>query len=74
MNGMINSTLSRREFSHLPAAATAALSVDWMGVKALAAAIEPQKDFPLVVIGGGLQACLDCGAQVFKALVKDGGG
>ena len=54
MNGKTSSKISRREFIQLAAAATAALSVDWTRVKALAAAIEPKKDFPVVVIGGGL--------------------
>jgi len=48
------SSISRREFIQLAAVATAALSVDWTRVKALAAAIEPKKDLPVVVIGGGL--------------------
>ena len=47
-------SISRREFIQLAAAATAALTVDWGQVKSLAAAIEPKKDFPVVVIGGGL--------------------
>ena len=54
MNGTISSKFSRREFMRLAVTATAALSVDWTQVKALAAAIEPKKDFPVVVIGGGL--------------------
>ena len=49
-----HSGFSRREFIQLAAAATAAISVDWACVKSLAAAIEPKKDFPVVVIGGGL--------------------
>ena len=49
-----HSSISRRQFIQLAAAATAALSVDWTRVKALAAAIEPKKDLPVVVIGGGL--------------------
>jgi prolycopene isomerase len=49
-----HSSISRREFIQLAAAATTALSVDWTRVKALAAAIEPKKDLPVVVIGGGL--------------------
>jgi prolycopene isomerase len=54
MNGKTSSKISRREFIQLAAAATAAVSVDWTRVKALAAAIESKKDFPVVVIGGGL--------------------
>ena len=54
MNGKISSKFSRREFIHLAAASAAALTVDWTRVKALAAAIEPKSDFPVVVIGGGL--------------------
>ena len=54
MNGKTSSKFSRREFMHVAAAATAALTIDWSRVKALAAAIEPKKDFPVVVIGGGL--------------------
>ncbi|MGD8992578.1 MAG: NAD(P)/FAD-dependent oxidoreductase [Desulfobacterales bacterium] len=54
MNCKIKSKFSRREFMRLAATATAALSVDWIQVNALAAAIEPKKDFPVVVIGGGL--------------------
>ena len=54
MNAKTSSNFSRREFIRIAAAATAALSVDWARVKALAAAIEPKKDFPVVVIGGGL--------------------
>jgi phytoene dehydrogenase-like protein len=49
-----HSNISRREFIQLAAVATAAVSVDWTRVKALAAAIEPKKDLPVVVIGGGL--------------------
>ena len=48
------SSISRRQIIQLAAVATAALSVDWTRVKALAAAIEPKKDLPVVVIGGGL--------------------
>jgi prolycopene isomerase len=54
MNGKTSTTFSRREFIQMAAAVTAAVSVDWTRVKALAAAIEPKKDFPVVVIGGGL--------------------
>lgn len=54
MNGKTSSTFSRREFIQTAAAVTAAVSVDWTRVKALAAAIEPKRDFPVVVIGGGL--------------------
>jgi prolycopene isomerase len=54
MNGKTSSKISRREFILLAATATAAVSVDWTRVNALAAAIEPKKDFPVVVIGGGL--------------------
>ena len=54
MNGKTHSHFSRREFIRLAAAATAALSVDWTRVQALAAAIGLKKDFPVVVIGGGL--------------------
>ena len=54
MDGKTSFKFSRREFIHLAAAATAALTIDWSRVKALAAAIEPKKDFPVVVIGGGL--------------------
>lgn len=49
-----HSKISRREFIQVAAVATAALSVDWTRVKALAAAIEPKKDLAVVVIGGGL--------------------
>ena len=49
-----HSSISRREFIQLAAMATAAVSVDWTRVKALAAAIEPKKDLPVIVIGGGL--------------------
>lgn len=54
MKGKISTKFSRREFIRLAAGATAALSVDWTQVQALAAAIRPKKDFPVVVIGGGL--------------------
>ncbi|MGD8898761.1 MAG: NAD(P)/FAD-dependent oxidoreductase, partial [Desulfobacterales bacterium] len=54
MNGKNSSTFSRREFIQMVAAVTAAVSVDWTQVKGLAAAIEPKKDFPVVIIGGGL--------------------
>lgn len=54
MDDKVSAKFSRREFLRLAAAATAALSVDWTQVKAMAAAIEPKKDFPVVVIGGGL--------------------
>ncbi len=49
-----HASMSRRQFVQLAAAATAAWSLDWTRVKALAAAIEPKKDLPVVVIGGGL--------------------
>jgi len=49
-----HASMSRRQFVQLAAAATAALSVDWTRVKALAVAIDPKKDLPVVVIGGGL--------------------
>lgn len=48
------SNLSRREFIQLTTAVTTALSVDCTQVKALAAGIEPKRDYPVVVIGGGL--------------------
>jgi prolycopene isomerase len=54
MNGKTCSNFSRREFIQMATAVTAALSVDWTQVEALAAAIEPKKDFSVVVIGGGL--------------------
>jgi phytoene dehydrogenase-like protein len=49
-----NPAMSRRDFVKLAAAATAALSLDWPSLEAMAAKIEPKKDFPVVVIGGGL--------------------
>lgn len=49
-----NPSISRRQFVKLAAAATAALSVDWAGLEALAAEIASKKDLPVVVIGGGL--------------------
>jgi len=46
--------ISRRDFIKIAATATAALSVDWKKIGALAAGIESKSEFPVVVIGGGL--------------------
>ena len=54
MNDQYNPYISRRDFVKMAAAATAALSIDWVGLEALAAKIESKQDLPVVVIGGGL--------------------
>jgi prolycopene isomerase len=54
MNNKHIASISRRDFVKLAATATAALSIDWSSLEALAAKIEPKQDFPAVVIGGGL--------------------
>jgi prolycopene isomerase len=45
---------SRRDFMKVAAATAAALAVDWDQLEALAAKVEPKKEYPVVVIGGGL--------------------
>lgn len=45
---------SRREFLRLSAATTAALAIDWSGLKSLAAKVKDKNELPVVVIGGGL--------------------
>ncbi len=46
--------ISRRDFMKVAAATTAALAVDWNQLEALAAKVGPKKEYPVVVIGGGL--------------------
>jgi phytoene dehydrogenase-like protein len=46
--------ISRKEFIQLTAAATAALTLDWRALDALAAEVSSGEEGPVVVIGGGL--------------------
>ena len=46
--------ISRRDFLKLAAATTAALTIDYPHLEALAAKVEPKEQLPVVIIGGGL--------------------
>ena len=54
MNSKTSRHISRRDFMKVAAATTAALTVDWNQLEALAAKVGPKKEYPVVVIGGGL--------------------
>ncbi len=54
MNSKNSRHISRRDFMKVAAATTAALAVDWNQLEALAAKVGPKKEYPVVVIGGGL--------------------
>ena len=54
MNSKTSRHISRRDFMKVAAATTAALAVDWNQLEALAAKVGPKKEYPVVVIGGGL--------------------
>ncbi|MBL7204272.1 MAG: NAD(P)/FAD-dependent oxidoreductase [Desulfobacteraceae bacterium] len=54
MNSKTSRSISRRDFMKVAAATTAALAVDWKQLEALAAKVGPKKEYPVVVIGGGL--------------------
>ena len=54
MNSNNSRNISRRDFMKVAAATTAALAVDWNQLEALAAKVVNKKDYPVVVIGGGL--------------------
>ena len=57
--------ISRRSFLKLSAMVLALLSFDWEKAAAYAAAIEPKKDYPIIVIGAGLGG-LCCGAYLSR--------
>jgi prolycopene isomerase len=57
--------ISRRSFLKLSAMALALLPFDWEKAAAYAAAIEPKKDYPIIVIGAGLGG-LCCGAYLSR--------
>lgn len=54
MNNKNARIVSRRDFMKVAAATTTALAVDWNQLEALAAKVGPKKEYPVVVIGGGL--------------------
>ena len=54
MKGLFNKSLSRRNFLRTIAATMAATTIDWSRIRALASAIEPKSEYPVVVIGAGL--------------------
>jgi all-trans-retinol 13,14-reductase len=54
MNRKTSRHISRRDFMKVAAVTTAALAVDWNQLEALAAKVGPKKEYPVVVIGGGL--------------------
>ncbi len=54
MNSKTSRHISRRDFMKVAAVTTAALAVDWNQFEAMAAKVGPKKEYPVVVIGGGL--------------------
>jgi ribulose 1,5-bisphosphate synthetase/thiazole synthase len=54
MEKVFNKLICRRSFLRTMAAATAATTIDWSRIQALASTIEPKSDYPVVVIGAGL--------------------
>jgi prolycopene isomerase len=57
--------MSRRSFLKISAMTLAVLPFDWERAAAIAATIEPKKDYPVVIIGAGLGG-LVCGAHLSK--------
>ena len=58
-------SISRRSFLQISAMTLAALPLDWQRMAAIAATMEPKKDYPVVIIGAGLGG-LCCGAYLAK--------
>ncbi len=54
MEKVFDQSISRRSFLRTMVAATAATTIDWARIQALASAIEPKSDYPVVVIGAGI--------------------
>ncbi|OGP58637.1 MAG: hypothetical protein A2162_11980 [Deltaproteobacteria bacterium RBG_13_52_11b] len=54
VNKNFNKSISRRSFLRTMVVATAATTIDWPRIQALASTIEPKSDYPVVVIGAGL--------------------
>ena len=54
MEKVFYKSISRRSFLRTMVAATAATTIDWPKIQALASTIEPKSDYPVVVIGAGL--------------------
>jgi len=54
MNSKTSRHISRRDFMKVAVATTGALAVDWNQLEAQAAQVGPKKEYPVVVIGGGL--------------------
>ena len=62
---MVNRSMSRRSFLKISAMTLAVLPLDWERMAAIAATIEPKRDYPVVIIGAGLGG-LCCGAHLAK--------
>lgn len=62
---MSHKPMSRRSFLKISAMTLAALPLDWERMAAIAATLEPRKDYPVVIIGAGLGG-LCCGAYLSK--------
>jgi phytoene dehydrogenase-like protein len=58
---MNHQKMSRRQFASIAASAGLALALDGGRINALAAKIQPKKDYPIVIIGAGMGG-LTCGA------------
>ena len=54
MEKVFYKSISRRSFLRTMVAATAATTIDWPKIQALASTTEPKSDYPVVVIGAGL--------------------
>ncbi len=54
MKSVFDKSISRRSFLRTIIVATAATTIDWPRIQALASKIEPKSDYPVVVIGAGL--------------------
>jgi prolycopene isomerase len=54
MEKVFNKSISRRSFLRTIVAATAATTIDWPKILALASTVEPKSEYPVVVIGAGL--------------------
>jgi all-trans-retinol 13,14-reductase len=58
-------SMSRRSFLQISAMTLAVLPLDWQRMAAIAATVEPKKDYPVIIIGAGLGG-LCCGAYLAK--------
>jgi all-trans-retinol 13,14-reductase len=54
MKDLFSKSVSRRSFLSAMAAGMAATTIDWTKIEALAVAVEPKSEYPVVVIGAGL--------------------